>query len=419
MVDSSSESENLALWRYGIIASLLHRTEGSPSLKQSFCAMAARPYYMPDGREKHLSADTLRLWLLRYKQMGIAGLRNKVRKDLGKSAVPESMGKALSALRKANPLITVKRLLKEILGQGLWDGRKPSQAALYRFATANKLCRTDGGLPPESVRSFEYLHFGDLWSADFLHGPSVKEGQRTYKAYLHTIIDDATRLIVAARFYTAENTESLLSDLMLAICRFGIPRRFYTDNGAAFRSHHLQLVAAKMGIALPHTPPYKPQGRGKIERFFRSLRDGFLTGRQRTTLQMLNADLDKWVGGYQESIHSAIGMSPLNRKLTDQGQPLKRIDPTRNINDLFRMTATKKVGSDGCIRMWSNRFEVRDSFPGEAITIYYVPWDKKHILYGENRLHATLLDKHMNARRFDKPIRGIRNNPNNNEGEKP
>jgi hypothetical protein len=173
-----------------------------------------------------------------------------------------------------------------------------------------------------------------------------------------------------------------------------------------------------MGIALPHTPPYKPQGRGKIERFFRSLRDGFLTGRQRTTLQMLNADLDKWVTGYQESIHSAIRMSPLNRKLTDQGQPLKRIDPTRNINDLFRMTASKKVGSDGCIRMWGNRFEVRDSFPGESLTVYYVPWDKEHIRCGEDRLPAKLLDKHQNARRFDKPIRGIRNNPNNHEGEK-
>jgi hypothetical protein len=140
------------------------------------------------------------------------------------------------------------------------------------------------------------------------------------------------------------------------------------------------------------------------------MRDGFLTGRPKSSLQKLNADLQDWIAKYHQTVHSALGMSPLNRKLADQGQPLVRIDPTQNINDLFRLETTKKVGSDGCIRMWKKRFEIIDSYPGEKIQIYYLPWDRDDVLYGPDKIHAKALDKIRNARRFDKPVRGKRNN---------
>ncbi|OGJ87990.1 MAG: hypothetical protein A2268_05135 [Candidatus Raymondbacteria bacterium RifOxyA12_full_50_37] len=109
-----------------------------------------------------------------------------------------------------------------------------------------------------------------------------------------------------------------------------------------------------------------------------------------------------------------MGMSPLNRKLTDQGQPLEQIDPTVNINDLFRMETTKTVRSDGCIRMWGKRFEIPDAYPGEEVTIYYVPWDHNYFLSGPDKIFTRPIDPFKNARRFDKPVRGKRNNDTNN-----
>jgi transposase InsO family protein len=416
MIEDSRLPDDLALWRFGIIAPLLHRHDDSGPLYRDLCALAERTYYTPDGREKALSADTLRLWLWRYKNLGLPGLRNKLRKDRGGTKLPESLRTELALQRKDHPLFTVKRLLRELLQKGVWDGRKPSRTAIYRFTAAQGLNRNVAEAS-ESVHSFEYPHFGDLWSADFLHGPAVKEGVHVRKTYLHAILDDASRYVVAAAFHLTEDTESLLSDLMLAVRRFGIPKRFYTDNGAAFRSHHLRLVAAKMRIALPHTPPYKPQGRGKIERFFRSLRDGFLTGRPKTSLHKLNADLARWVDQYHQTIHSTLSMSPLNRKLVDQGQPLEQIDPTQNLNDLFRMETVKTVRSDGCVRMWAQRFEVPDAYPGETIRIYYLPWDRSYVLCGPDKLIAKPLDAIRNARRFDKPIRGKRTDDNNKPKE--
>jgi transposase InsO family protein len=365
---------------------------------------------MADGVEKRYSAETLRYWLWRYNRFGLEGLRNKVRKDKGGTSVPDALQQALVQLREQNPWFTTARLLRQLMHGGQWDGRNPGRSALYRFAATHNLHRESQSGPLDCVQPFQYPFFGDLWSGDFMHGPKVRVGACRKKSYLHAIIDDATRYVVAATFHLAENTQAMLSDLMLAIRRFGVPRRFYTDNGAAFRSRHLRTVAARIRIALPHTPPYKPRGRGKIERFFRSTRDELVRGRAETSLQKLNADLHEWIATYHSTQHRILGMSPLNRKLIDQGPDLVQIDPTANFNDIFRMETQKLVHSDGCIHMWSTRFEARDCVPKEKVTVYYVPWDQSYILIGPDKLHVQAIDPIKNAHRFNQPRRGKNNN---------
>jgi hypothetical protein len=251
-----------------------------------------------------------------------------------------------------------------------------------------------------------------MWTADFMHGPMVRIGTRAEKSYLHAIIDDATRYIVAARFHLSEDTRSLLDDFMLASRRFGIPKRFYTDNGAAFRSRHLRLVAAKLGVSLPHTPPYTPQGRGKIERLFRSIQDSLITGRARTSLDKLNAELAVWVNQYHNKQHRILEVTPLQRKLSDTGPALTQIAPTRDIDDIFRMEQPKRIGSDGCVRLFNKRFEIPNALPKTIVTVYYLPWDEERIFIGNDRQVIKPLDAIRNAQRFDKPRRGKPHNAN-------
>jgi type II secretory pathway predicted ATPase ExeA/transposase InsO family protein len=109
--------------------------------------------------------------------------------------------------------------------------------------------------------------------SDVMHGPSVVVGERVKrKTYLIAFIDDATRVIPHAAFALSENTRSFLPVLKLAIEKRGLPQRLYVDNGANYRSRHLALVCAKLGIALIHARPYRPQGKGKIERWFKTVR---------------------------------------------------------------------------------------------------------------------------------------------------
>jgi transposase InsO family protein len=407
------QPDDRGLWRFGIISPLLHRTEDAPPMSAQINELSQRIFYTPDGTEKRLCPGTIRDWLSRYRLCGIDGLRNKKRKNRGSTMIPAALQLAIVDLRKSRQEWTVKRLLRTLREQGLWNGHKPGRSALYRFTSANGLNRA-ATKAPTAVRTFEFPFFGDLWSADFLHGPMVRCGTYADKTYLNAIIDDASRYVVAARFHLAEGTRSLLDDLMLAIRRFGVPKRLYTDNGAAFRSHHLRIVAARLSISLPHTPPYTPRGRGKIERFFRSVRDGFLTGRERTSLDKLNADFAAWLNQYHHTTHRILGMTPLERKLKDTGEPLKQIAPTQNINDIFRMEQMKRVGSDGCVRMFNKRFEVTGEVPGTIIPVYYLPWDQDYILAGVDKIFTRPVDTAKNAVRFDKPRRG---KPQNNNQE--
>jgi transposase InsO family protein len=377
--------------------------------------LSKRTFYTPDGRQKKLCADTIRDWLVRYKAGGIDALRNKSRKDTGKTSVPVELQIKLSEYRQVHPLWTVIRLLRLLQNDGHWNGRSPSRSALYRYAALHAL-KPSAIEKDTAVRSFEFPFFGDLWSADFLHGPKVRCGMYMRKVYLCAIIDDAARYIVAARFHFSEGTQSLLDDFMLAIRRFGIPKRLYTDNGAAFRSKHLQLVAAKLGIALPHTPPYTPRGRGKIERFFRNVRDGFLTGIPTTTLDDINTKLNSWIQQYHSTHHSSLGMSPLDRKLTDHGPELQQVPPTKNIDEFFYMEHRCKIGSDGCVRLFKKRFEIPHAIVGTDIIIYYLPWNQDCIFIGNDKRAITPLDTIGNALRFDKPQRGSKTA--NNSGDK-
>lgn len=413
MQQALKQPEDLALWRFGIISPLLHSRDGDPSLRAKILDLSGRTFFTPRGSEKLLSPDTIRNWLYRYRTAGIDGLRDKPRNDRGDMNIPSVLQLALTELRKEQPQWTVKRMLSKLREEGIWTGRSPSKSSLYRFTKAQGLGR-NADQEHKPVRPFEFPFFGDLWSADFLHGPKIRCGTHVYKTYLHAIIDDATRYIVVARFHLSEDTRSLLDDLMLALRRFGIPKRFYTDNGAAFRSHHLRMVAAKLGVALPHTPPYTPRGRGKIERFFRTVRDGFLTGRERSSLDKLNADFSAWISQYHQKQHSTLGMSPLERKLADAGPELKQISATQNIDDIFRMEQLKRVGSDGCVRMFKKRFEVPDAVPGSQVVIYYLPWDQNHIFIGESRSVIKPVDTVKNALRYEKPRRGTDPNPQEN-----
>jgi hypothetical protein len=131
-----------------------------------------------------------------------------------------------------------------------------------------------------------------------------------------------------------------------------------------------------------------------------------LTGRNRSSLTKINTDFGEWINEYHHTIHQGIGMSPLNRKLTEQKNELVQLDPTQNINDIFRMETEKKVGKDGCIRMWKKRFEVLDALPGEKIMVYYLPWNQNYVLTGMDKLIAKQVDTIKNATRFDNPKRG-------------
>jgi transposase InsO family protein len=393
----------LALWRYGIISPLLHRDANDAQLCEMLTVVSQSRYIHPhDGRWVTISAEAIRKWLYRFNHGGLDALCDKQRSDKGIRHVPVLIADAMFELRRAHQRWTLALLLKQLVSRKLWDETRPSRSTLYRFARDNNLMRDPHLVAAEPVRPFEFDQFGQMWTADFMHGPKLYAGKKKRKSYLHVIIDDCTRYVVSGRFYPAESTQSLIVELMTAVRRHGIAQRLYTDNGSAYNSRHLKIVCANLSMAQPHTPARRPQGRSKVERFFRTVREQFLAKKRYKTFDAINTALIQYLNDYHHRIHSTLECSPMQKRLS-VGSVCKHVPEVADIESLFRLKRRCRVYNDQTIRVHKKAFEVPGCLPGGRITVYYMPWDLGRVYYGDQLQLAKPVDLTANAYRFDNP----------------
>lgn len=406
--------QGIELWRYGIISEFLHGDSAGKTMRERLECAARRQWRHPDGRPLMISADTMRHWIYRYRKSGLEGLCDQVRSDCGVSDIPDALRDGFRRLREENPQFTTQRILRVLVESGAWKGDECSRSAFYRYAREKSLGRRSAGaVNAEEARAFEFREFGQMCTADFLHGPYVRAGTSRKKAYLFAIIDDASRYIVHARFYWSEGVESMLDGLALAIRRFGVPQRFYTDNGSAFRSDHLKVVAGRLSMHLPHTPPYKPKGRGKIERFFRTVREQWLPKDDVVSIESLNAQLAEWLDRYHHSIHGSLGKSPLTRRI-DIPKAVREVPAVEDLERKFRMHAKRLVQRNGTISLDGKMYDIRNAIPGTWVDIAYLPWNLDEIWVGVEHAPARKVDLYRNAtHHINTPIH--KNGEKNNE----
>ena len=396
---STPDVAELAVWRYGIISSLLHRNEEEETLEQALMKIASGQYRKPDGSFVSYCPDTLRKWFYRYRNGGLVALNDLPRKDIGSHAsVPRAIAGRLFDLRNKHPRWPFSRMLEQLVRDNLWDMITPARSTLYRFAGSANLHRYPHLPVHTPARSFEYETFGQLWMGDFLHGPKIRHNGKKCKTYLHAIIDDASRYVVHAGFFTRENTEVMMTELMASVRTHGKPLRFYTDNGACYASKHLKFVCANLGIHLIHTPPGQPRGRGKVERFFRTVRDQFLDGNKSPahTLDGLNKALGHWVACYHQRIHSALGITPLQKRLS-RHSACNPLPEAVDIEPLFRMKRRCKVYLNNTIHLKKRRYEVMDALPGQRLDVWFMPWNLEMVWYGPDMKPARPVDPTRNA----------------------
>jgi hypothetical protein len=141
------------------------------------------------------------------------------------------------------------------------------------------------------------------------------------------------------------------------------------DNGAAFRSRHLEYITASLAIALIHARPYKPQGKGKIERWFKTVRSRFLFNYTPVSLDQLNANLNQWIhDDYHQKKHTSTGQTPFAR-FTSQMHCL-RSAPT-NLKDYFRQVARRRIGKDRTITLNGRLYEGPVALIGKRVELLY------------------------------------------------
>ena len=399
-----TKAEKLALFRYGLVAPLVLEALPRGELTRRAQEIAARHYDIPDSKRISVSVDTLLDWALRYRTGGFEALAPKPRQDRGQSrALTPQLADLIERLKRENPHRTGTTLLREL---ALSSGRNSpgvSASTLYRFLKQRGLTERQLLVPP-AHKKFEAQTSNQIWQADMLFGPYVQRpGGGKMQAFLHATLDDASRLIPHAQFYSSQGLDACLDCLRQAIAARGVPVRLYIDNAKIYRSQQLARIAASLGTLIVHTPPYQPEGRGKIERYFRTLRDQFLTNldpKQSLSLEELNDRLWTWIEhAYHRAEHSALGSTPLLRWQRDI-EHVRQLPPATDLRRLFFYRLDRLVRRD-CTFLLHNRFyEAPPHLSGETIEVRFDPLDAAEVeiyFQGQPQGTARLVDPVINA----------------------
>jgi transposase InsO family protein len=373
--------EKVALFRFGLISPLVSRTNISRGERERMVReITEKEWEIPGSGRSRIGRSTLLRWLRDYQSCGgrLEALQPHRRKDKGSTrCVNPEMELALLNLRRELTEATLPVLLAVARQRGIVDGNKKlSAASLYRLFQRHGLERPQAVAPDR--RRFEAELPNDLWQSDALHGPKVLEDGRLRQSFIFAIIDDHSRLVPFARPYLSERLESFQDCLIEALARRGLPRKLYVDNGAAFRNHALRYACGRIGIALLHATPYTPEGKGKIERFFKTMRMQLFPLLPETlSLAELNERLLKWIEEeYHQRVHSSTGQTPLKRYL--QHVSLLRKAP-QDLREYFRFPLTRKVDKDRTVSIYGRLYEAPAGLIGNTVTVLYHPADMSRI----------------------------------------
>ncbi|MBA4369403.1 MAG: IS481 family transposase ISGur11 [Desulfobacterium sp.] len=397
---TEDEKIQVAVFRFSVISDFIHapsmsRREKSRLLREK----CSRKWQIPFSEKTRISRGTLRRWIRLYKQShgDLKSLYPRDRTDHGGCrAMDDETRLLLIESRMKLPSATVPHLIEQM--KRSYPEVKLNNSTVYRFLHQQNMMHP-GEKNPADRRKFEAELPNDLWQSDVMHGPWVAVNGKQQKAYLIAIIDDHSRLIVYARFYLSEGLLSYLDALENGLARRGMPRKLYVDNGSAFRSHHLEYACASLSIALIHAKPYQPQGKGKIERWFKTVRSRFLPHAEASTLAGLNTAFDSWLTeDYQQKVHKATGQTPFDR-FTSKMHCL-RTAPA-NLKDYFRKMARRTVAKDRTITLDGRLFEGPVALIGKRVELLYHQSSPEQVeVRCQNKSFGMIrqVDQHVNCR---------------------
>ena len=232
--------------------------------------------------------------------------------------------------------------------------------------------------------------FGELWVGDFMHGPVLEKPKRK-KAILLGIIDDFSRVIVGHRWSFEETTLPVENVFKEALLKYGKCDKIYLDNGPSFSSEYLRLVCAHLEIGLVHSKPYDSPSRGKIERFWRTVREGFLSSFKGTSLLELNDAFDIWLRNYHLTPHAGISCRPLDRyQLSLSEYPRPRVNE-EVLEEFFLAKTTRKVNKDSTISFNSIIYEVPTQYIGQRVYLRFKQDSPRELFLYDKNQRITIL----------------------------
>jgi len=385
-------------------------SHGAPSTQRGSAKMA-KPRRGEEDREPSGRADE-QTWRLRYIKSGFTAVEKRDRSDKGKfrridpERVLEALEQAKASLR---PPYAVSALYRVCIENGYLGPRPIAPNTFRRMVKRFGMLKPEADARSERRLAFAKAHANDAWQADTLHGPYAGPQGRKKLTYLIAFIDDASRVLRHGQFFFEESVAALKETLRCGIYKRGLPRSIYMDNGSAYKSQEFAQVCARLGILPCHAPVRDGAAKGKIERFFRTCRDRFLSRQlDLSSLEQLNRQFTQWAEEeYNCAVHATLGIRPIERYALDR-RLIKYLPPMEATDEIFMPEQTRTVLADNTFKFGARRWECPRRLHSRKVQVRQDPAapDSDPIVYykGERMGPASPLDFHAN----DRPPRKLR-----------
>lgn len=290
---------------------------------------------MPSGQ-----ADE-QTWRLRYKKHGFTAICPRERSDKGKTRKisPEQL---LEAIEQVKPFFrgnafNLTEMYRRCIEKGLLRREQIAPNTLRRRVKQFERLTPEQEVTNKKRLAFAKAHANEAWQSDTRLGPRVKNGERLVQSKLIAFVDEASRLCCHGEFFAEENSPAFKTAFKKALYKRGLPQLLYVDNGSIYSTAERSKIGARLGIRLCKTPVRDAAAKGKIERYFRTVRDQFLIRElDLSSMERLNEQFIAWAEDqYNHRHHSALGMKPTDRYALDR-ERIQYLPPSQYSEELFK-----------------------------------------------------------------------------------
>ena len=399
---NQEKKQAIALMRYSAIAPLITGlSDDYESLTAFFNNASVKGVIHPDGTVKHYAPGTIEKWYRNYKEAGFDALIPTGRVDQGKPRkLDDDLQEQIRYLKANYPRMSASAIYRQLRDNGSIKNGEVSESTVNRYI--NLIAVQMKTTTNQDMRRYERAHINEVWCGDSSVGPYLKTSDgKKHKVYIIALIDDASRFIVGIDVFFNDNFVNLMSVMKSAVAKYGRPGMFNFDNGSSFKNKQMELLAARIGSVVHYDQPYTPTQKAKIERWFRTMKDQWLSSldiRDFHSLDELRGNLLAYVQNYNQTVHSSLkGLSPQDRFFSEPNR-IRRLSD-EEIENSFLLELERRVSSDSVIVIDQVEYEVDYRFAKQRIKIRYSP-DMKDIFIVEADGTLTpirLLNKTENA----------------------
>jgi putative transposase len=275
-LEPTNHAEAIAIFRSEVIGALLRRGELSDALRK----LSLQRFRLPGADvTRTIGVSTLERWYSAYKAGGLAALKPTRRSDAGRGRhLSDPQRKLLLDIRREHPSASATLIHRTLVREGQLDPAKVSVVTVRRLYVERGLDRRSlrAGAGEAPRLRWQAARPNALWHGDVCHGPAIEIDGRRKPLRIHALLDDCSRFVLAIEARHTEREVDMLHFFVRALRQHGAPDALYLDNGSTYRGETLRVACARLAVSLIHAQPYAPESRGKMERFWRPLREGCL-----------------------------------------------------------------------------------------------------------------------------------------------